>query len=127
MDTELNPVASHDPPSPKSPIPPKPSGEIPLEKNSDDVTITGTAYIAPRVSTVLAKHSTMEESPSLDKGKGKLDLESYAALSASDIHTSYLNGLHTSRDLEAGLVKLMKERYEVCCYPFHMHLYSCQV
>jgi hypothetical protein len=89
--------------------------EIPLEKDSDDVTITRTAYTAPGASTVLAKHGTKEESPSLDKGKAKLDLESYAALSASDIHAVYLNRLHTSRDLEAGLVNLMKECYEVCC------------
>ena len=114
MDTELNPAASHDPPSPKSPTPPKPAEEIPLEKDSDDVTITGTAHTTPGASTVLAKHDTKEESPSLDKGKAKLELESYAALSASDLHADYLNRLHTSHDLDAGLVNLMKERYEVC-------------
>ena len=114
MDAELNTVASHDPPCPKSPSPPRPSGEILFEKNPDDVTITGMAYTAPGISTVLAKHNTKEEYPSLEKGKTKLDLESYAALSASDIHAGYLNRLHTSRDFEAGLVNLMKELYEVC-------------
>ena len=79
------------------------------------MTITGMAHTAPGASTVLAKHGTKEESPSLDKGKAKLDPEIYSALSASDIHAGYLNLLHTSRDLEAGLVTLMKERYEVCC------------
>ena len=63
---------------------------------------------------MLAKHSTKEGSPSLKKGKARLDLESYAALSVSDVHAGYLNRLHTSRDLEAGLVNLMKECYEVC-------------
>ena len=114
MDPELNPAASHDPPSPKSLTPPKPAEEITLEKYSDDVTITGMTRMALGASTMLAKHGTKEESPSLNKGKEKLDPESYVALSASDIHAGYLNRLHTSHDLEAGLVNLMKERYEVC-------------
>ena len=113
MDLELNPAASHDPPSPKPPTPQEPTEEIPLDKNSGDVTITRIAYSAPGASTVLAKHDTKEESLSLYKGKTKMDLESYAAFSASDIHAGYLSHLHTSCDLEAGLVNLMKERYEV--------------
>ena len=69
MDTEVSSVASHDPPSPKSPTPAKPTEVISPEKNSDDVTITGTAYTTSGASSVLAKHSTKEESPSLEKGK----------------------------------------------------------
>lgn len=113
MDIELNPSASHDPLSPKSPTSPRPAEEIPPQKDSDDMTITGTAHTVPGVSTVLTKHSIKEESSSLERGKAKLDLESYVAFSASEIHAGYLNHLHTSRDLEAGLVNLMKERYEV--------------
>jgi hypothetical protein len=123
MDTELNPTASHDSPSPRSSTPPKLAEEIPLEKDSDDVTITGTAHTAPGASTVLAKHNTKEESPSSEKGKAKLDLESYAVFSASEIHAGYLNRLHTSRDLEASLVNLMKERYEVCYQPLSICTY----
>ena len=99
IDAELNPVASHDPPSAKPPTPQKPTEEIRLDKDPEDVTITGTAYSTLGASTVLAKHITKEESHSLDKGKAKLDLESYAAFIASDIHAGYLSRLHTSRDL----------------------------
>ena len=74
MDTELIPAASHDPPSPKLPTPQKPAKEIPLNKDSEDVTIIGIAYSAPGASNVLAKHRTKEGSHSLDKGKTKLDL-----------------------------------------------------
>ena len=42
-----------------------------------------------------------------------LDLESYAQFNAHEIHAGYLNRLHTSRDFEAGLVNLMKERFGV--------------
>ena len=49
----------------------------------------------------------------MDKGKWKRDLSSYAHLNAQDIHSGYLNCLYTSHDYEAGLVNMMKERYEV--------------
>jgi hypothetical protein len=74
MDVETNLAISHDPPSPKLPSPAKLIEEIPLNKDSDGVTITGTACTVPGASTVLTKHSTKEESPSLEKGKAKLDL-----------------------------------------------------
>ena len=62
---------------------------------------------------MLSKHSAKEEFSTADKGKWKLYLESYASFSASEIHSGYLSRLHTSRDMEAGLVNLMKERFEV--------------
>ena len=34
-------------------------------------------------------------------------------LSVEELHSGFLNRLYTSRDFEAGLVNLMKERYEV--------------
>ena len=42
-----------------------------------------------------------------------VDLETYAALSARDLHSGYLNRLYTSRDCEAGLVKIMRDKFEV--------------
>ena len=54
-----------------------------------------------------------EELSAMEKGKWKTDLSSYAHLNAQDIHSGFLNRLYTSRDFEAGLVNMMKERYEV--------------
>ncbi|XP_044335569.1 uncharacterized protein [Triticum aestivum] len=48
----------------------------------------------------------------MDKGKWKSKLSNYTNLSAEDLHSGFLNRLYTSRDFEAGLVGLMKERYE---------------
>ena len=73
--------------------------------------ITGTGYTEPGNPTVLAKHIAKEEP--LAGSKLKLDLENYAGLGAGDIHAGYLHHLHTSRELEAGQVNLMRERYEV--------------
>jgi hypothetical protein len=115
INIEVDPAITHDPPSPKPPSPAKLTEEVSLDQTAEDVIITSTGYTEPGNPTVLARHSAKEEPPAEDKGKLKLDLESYAGFSASDIHAGYLNRLHTSRDLEAGLVNLMKERYEVCC------------
>lgn len=113
MNIEVNPAAHQDPPSPKSPTPPKPTNKVPPEKDSDNITITGMAYTAPGASTVLTKHSAKEESPALEKGKAKLHLDSYSSFSPCDIYAGYLSRLNTSRDMEAGLVQLMKQKYEV--------------
>ena len=88
----------------------KPSSPI---KPAEDVIVTGVGYAEPGNPTVLAKHSAKEEFAAVDKGKWKLDLESYAQFNAHEIHAGYLNRLHTSRDFEVGLVNLMKERLEV--------------
>mgnify|MGYP005813978909 CR=1 FL=1 len=61
----------------------------------------------------LSKHNAKEEFSAMDKGKWKANLSSYAHLNAQDIHSGFLNRLYTSRAYEAGLVGLMKERYEV--------------
>ena len=50
---------------------------------------------------------------SAEKGKWSTDLSSYAHLSAEELHSGFVNRLHSNRDYEAGLVNLMKERYEV--------------
>jgi hypothetical protein len=90
-----------------------PSPIKPAEEKADDVIITRTRYVEPDNPTILAKHSTKEEFSAADKGKWKLDLEGYAQFNAQELHAGYLNRLHTSCDFEAGLVNLMKERFEV--------------
>ena len=59
----------------------------------------------------------------MDKGKWKIDLSSYAHLNAQEIHSGFLTRLYTTRDYEADLVGLMKERYEVNV-TFPLHKYS---
>jgi hypothetical protein len=96
------------------PVISKPPSPIrPTEEKTDDVIITGLGYTVPGNPTALSKHSAKEEFSAADKGKWKADLESYAQFGAQEIHSGYLNRLYTSRDFEAGLVNLMKERYEV--------------
>ena len=79
----------------------------------DDVIVTGTAYNAPGNPVALSKHTAKDESTAMNKGKGTTDLSAYTGFSAQDLHSGFLNRLYTSRDFEAGLVNLMKERYEV--------------
>ena len=98
---------SIDPRGAKPPSPVKPVEE------AEDVVVTSTNYNEPGNPTVLAKHSAKEEFLASEKSKWKLDLESYAQFNAHEIHAGYLNRLHTSLDFEAGLVNLMKERFEV--------------
>ena len=90
---------------------------------SDDIMITGMAYQAPGNPIALSKHNAKEEFSAVDKGKWKVDLEGYAQFSAQEIHSGYLNHLHTSRDFEAGLVNPMKERFEVIQHnPLHKYI-----
>lgn len=76
MDTDVNPAASHDPPSPKPTSPAKSADKSPAA--IDDITITGSAFKTPEASRVLTKHSTKEEETLLEKGKTKLELEGYS-------------------------------------------------
>ena len=131
---EAEPTAEADtlnPPAPPSPAmeqrdsiadPPSPANKPPspvqnLDSSSpakdDDVVVTGTAYTAPGNPVALSKHTAKDEFAAMNKGKGKTDLSAYTDLSAQDLHSGFLNRLYTSRDYEAGLVNLMKERYEV--------------
>ena len=79
----------------------------------DEVVITGTGHTEPSNPVALSKHSAKEELAAFGKGKWNADLMTYAALNAQDIHSGYLNWLYTSRDYEAGLVNMMKDKYEV--------------
>ena len=84
----------------------------------DDVIITGMGHNSPGHPVILAKHRAKEEHAAMEKGKWSTDLSSYAHLSAEELHSRSLNHVHSNRDYEAGLVKLMKERYEVFSSPF---------
>ena len=73
-----------------------PSPIKPTKTKADDVIITGLGYSAPGNPTVLSKHSAKEEIVVADKGKWLVNLESYAHYSAQEIHSGYLNRLHTA-------------------------------
>lgn len=87
--------------------PPNPS------TTTDDVVITGTGFKAPSQPSVLAKHTSQGEAPAFENSKLKVNLESYTNLGPQELHSGYLNRLYTSHDYEAGLVNMMKDRYEV--------------
>ena len=83
------------------------------ESKDDDVLITGVGRFEPGNPVTLTKHTVKEDFSALNKGKWDVELETYAALSAQDLHSGYLNRLYTSRDCEAGLVKMMRDKFEV--------------
>src|SRR3954469_17217923 len=92
----------------------KPAGSAQADETKDDeVVITGEGRTEPGNPVALAKHTAKEEMSALNKGKWDVDLATYSALSAQDIHSGYLNRLYTSRDYEANLVRMMKEKFEV--------------
>ncbi|SPT20359.1 unnamed protein product [Triticum aestivum] len=78
----------------------------------DDVVITGIGHSEPSNPVALAKHSAKEEFATMSKSKWNVDLATYSALNAQELHSGYLNRLYTSRDYEAGLVNMMKEKLE---------------
>ena len=79
----------------------------------DEVVITCTGHTEPSNPVALSKHSAKEEFATFRKGKWNADLTTYAALNAQDIHSGYLNQLYTTRDYEASLVNMMKDKYDV--------------
>ena len=83
------------------------------ESKDDDVVITGVGRSTPGNPVTLTKHTIKEDFSTLNKGKWDVELETYAALSARDLHSGYLNRLYTSRDCEAGMVKMMRDKFEV--------------
>ena len=101
---------SHSPSKPADkPTAPTQTGE----SKDDDVVITGVGRFEPGNPVALAKHTVKEDSPGMNKGKWDVDLETYAALSAQDVHSGYLNRLYASRDCEAGMVQMMRDKFEV--------------
>lgn len=75
--------------------------------------ITSIGRTEPGNPVALSRHTAKEEFAAIGKGKWNADLSTYAALNAQDLHSGYLNRLYTSRDYEAGLVNMMKQKYEV--------------
>ena len=86
------------------------------DEQDDDVMITATGHSTPGNLVALSKHTAKYDLSAIGKGKWNADLSSYAHLNAQDIHSGFLNRLYTSRDYEAGLVNMMKERYEVTTF-----------
>ena len=83
------------------------------DAKDDEVVIIGIGRKEPNNPVVLSKHTAKEEFATMGKGKWNVDLATYAALNAQDLHSGYLNRLYTSRDYETGLVNMMKEKFEV--------------
>ena len=83
------------------------------DAKDDEVVITGIGRTEPGNPVALSKHTAKEEFAAFGKGKWNVDLATYAALNAQDLHSGYLNQLYTSHDYEAGLVNMMKEKFEV--------------
>ena len=94
------------------------------ENTTEDVLITSTCYTEPGNPTILAKHNAKEESPAADRSKMNLYLQNYADFSAGELHAGYLSRLHTSREMEAGLVNLMRQKYEVQTRPLSTSSYA---
>ena len=96
------------------------------ESKDDDVVITGVGRSEPGNPATLTRHTIKEDSSPLNKGKWDVELETYAALNAQDLHSGYLNRLYTSRDCEAGLVKMMRDKFEVnSFFPFCHCIHPC--
>ena len=87
------------------------SSANPPEKHSDDVLITGTRFVELENPTVLARHSAKQEV--MERQKVRFDVSHYAHLSISEVLSSYLSKVHSSRDSESEMVKQMHQKYEV--------------
>ena len=126
--TDVEPAAPDAEPAEPNRANPMKDTEIPSsstknpEGQGDDVIITRTGHNSPGHPVILAQHSAKEEQIARDKGKWSSDLSNYAHLNADELHSGFLNRLHSNRDYEAGLVNLMKERYEVNSSPLHIDL-----
>ena len=88
-----------------------PSPIKPSEPSTEEVLITSTGFQELGNPISLAKHSAKEEL--IEKRKVKFDMANYSHLSISEILSSYLSQVHTSRDLEIDMVKHMHQKYEV--------------
>ncbi|XP_073365006.1 uncharacterized protein [Aegilops tauschii subsp. strangulata] len=112
-DKATSPVRTDDKPvSPAKDTNKLPTPVKAADDKEDDVMITSFGHTAPGNPVALSKHSAKDELSTMGKGKWSTDLSSYAHLNSQDIHSGFLNRLYTSRDFEAVLVNLMKERYE---------------
>ena len=113
-DRPTSPVRTGDKPvSPTKDTDKPPTPARAADEQDDDVMITGTGHSTPGNPVALSKHTAKDDLSAIGKGKWNADLSSFANLNVQDIHSGFLNCLYTSRDYEASLVNLMKERYEV--------------
>ena len=113
-DKPTSPVWDADKPASLAKATDKPSTPVKAAGDKeDDIMITGFGHTDPDNPVALSRYSPKDELSSMGKGRWNTDLSNYAHLSTQDIHSGFLNRLYTSRDYEAGLVNLMRERYEV--------------
>jgi hypothetical protein len=115
-DHPTSPVRADDKPASPAKNTDKPATPVTAVEEKDDVLITGIGHTEPGNHVALSRHTAKEEFSAIGKGKWNADLSTYAHLNAQDLHSGYLNRLYTSRDYEAGLVNMMKEKYEVISY-----------
>ena len=113
-DRPTSPVRTDDKPaSPVKDTDKPPTLAKAADDQDDDIMITGTGHTTPGNHVALSKHTAKDELSDIGKGKWNADMSNYAHLNAQALHSGFLNCLYSSRDYEAGLVNLMKERYEV--------------
>ena len=62
---------------------------------------------------VLIKFTSKDEPPVSRKGKARLELPNFEDLSLDELHEGYLTRLSTSHNMEAGMVRMMKKKFEV--------------
>ena len=105
------PISSSDPPTKKifnkSGNPEAPS---PAKASDPEVEILKTQFVEPAQPSVLAKCSKEEL---VEHRKAKLDVTDYTHLSIGEIVSSYINQVHSSRDLEIDMVKQIQQKSEV--------------
>ena len=113
-DKPTSPAQTDDKPASPAKAADKPSTPVKAAGDKEnDIMITGLGHTAPGNPVALSKHSAKDVLSAMGKGKWNTDLSTYAHLNAHGIHSGFSNRPYTSRDFEAGLVNLMKERYEV--------------
>ena len=116
---QLPPEPAYDIPTPTSDPPAKntlnssdnPEAPSPAKTVDPNIEILKTHFVEPGRPTVLAKCSAKEEI--LERQKAKLHIADYTHLSIGDIVSGYLNQVHSSRDLEIGMVKQIQQKSEL--------------
>ena len=75
--------------------------------------ITGVGRFEPGNPVTLTKHTIKEDFSTLNKEKWDVELETYAALSAQDLHSGYLNRLYTSFIVATGIQTVLEARVNI--------------
>ena len=130
LETAVPDSSTHEPPSGPAQDIPTPAADLTAERVADepenpeapspvrtddpqntDVEITRTGFVEPGMPTALAKCSTKEQL--LSHRRVKLDVANYAHMSVGGIFSGYMSQVHSSRDVETEMVKLMHHKFEV--------------